>query len=94
VAPAWVVRNTILIVARAFPVRWLPQVLYRQAAWARHDPRAWLAGVRMAAPLLLAMARERRALRTASRVPIGTVVPARPIRGPRAGGHPSRYAPR
>jgi GT2 family glycosyltransferase len=91
-AGAWVVRNTLLLVARAFPVRWLPQVLYRQAAWARHDPSAWLAGVRMAAPLIPVMARERRALRATARVPIETVVPARPIRGPRAGGHPSRHA--
>jgi len=33
-ACAQVERNTLLLVARAFPLRWLPYVAYRQAAWA------------------------------------------------------------
>jgi GT2 family glycosyltransferase len=94
---AWVERNTLLLVARTFRVRWLPLVAYRQVAWARHAARAGalsdhLAGVRMALRLLPAFVRERRALRAAAVVPVEDAVPARPIRGPRAGGHPSRHA--
>jgi GT2 family glycosyltransferase len=94
---AWVERNTLLLVARAFPLRWLPLVAYRQLAWAwragrRRRLREHLAGARMAVPLLPAFVRERRALRAAAPVAIADVVPARPIRGPRAGGHPSRHA--
>ena len=94
---AWVERNTLLLVARAFPARWLHLVVYRQLAWAWHAARAGalgghLAGVRMALPLLPAMLRERRGLRARAVVAIEDAVPARPIRGPRAGGHPSRHA--
>lgn len=90
---AWAARNTLLLVARAFPLRWLPLVLYRQAAWLARAARtgtlrAHLGGLRAALPALPAMLRERRALRRRSRVPIERVVPARPWRGPRAGGHP------
>ena len=93
----WVARNTLLLVARAFPARWLPLVAYRQAAWAWHAARAGtlrthLAGVRAALPLLPAFARERRAVRARAAVPVERVVPRRPIRGPAAGGHPSRHA--
>ena len=95
---AWVERNTLLLVARAFPARWLHLVAYRQLAWAWHaaragELRAHLAGVRMALPLLPAFLRERRALRRGAAVPVEEAVPPRPIRGPRAGGHPSRHAP-
>ena len=49
--------------------------------------------VRAAAlPLLPAMLRERAALRSRAAVGIDAIVPRRPIRGPRAGGHPSRHA--
>jgi GT2 family glycosyltransferase len=87
----WVERNTLLIVARYFRLRWLPQVAYRQAAWLWHAARErrlreHLAGVRMALPLLREFARERREWE----VPIEEVVPALPIRGRRAGGHRSR----
>ena len=90
----WVERNTLLLTAKAFPLRWAPQIAYRQAAWAWH---AWRDGrlrehLRSAAAargLLGEMARERGALRRTARVPIDVVVPARPIRGPRAGGHPA-----
>jgi GT2 family glycosyltransferase len=93
----WVARNTLLIVARAYPLRWLPLVAYRQAAWAYHAARsrrlaAHLAGLRMALPLLPAFARERGRLRAHAAVDVARVVPRRPIRGPRAGGHPSRHA--
>ena len=90
---ALVERNTLLLVARYFRARWLPLVAYRQLAWAWHAARAGrlgehLAGARMALPLLRAFARERREWA----VPVDEVVPARPVRGPRAGGHPSRHA--
>jgi len=96
---AWVERNTLLLVARAFPLRWLPQVGYRQLAWAWRAARAGhgrdhLAGIRRALPYLVAFARERRALRAAAVVAIEAAVPDRPIRGPRAGGHPSWHAGR
>lgn len=89
----WVERNTLLLVARAFPARWLGPVLYRQAAWlaaaARGGTlRAHLGGACAALPLLPAMLRERRALRARATVPIEAVVDDRPWRGPRAGGHP------
>jgi hypothetical protein len=47
----------------------------------------------MALPLLPALVRERRSLRRGAVVPVEEAVPPRPIRGPRAGGHPSRHAP-
>jgi GT2 family glycosyltransferase len=81
---ARVARNTLLLAARAFPVRWLPLVLYRQAGWAWHASRerrlgAHLRGVAAAVPVLPGMLRERRALRRAARVPVEAVVPARPV---------------
>jgi GT2 family glycosyltransferase len=96
-AEAWIERNTLLLVARAFRARWLPLVAYRQAAWAWHAARAGrlrahLAGALMAVPLLPAFVRERRALRAAAVIPIEQAIPARLIRGPQAGGHPSRHA--
>jgi GT2 family glycosyltransferase len=94
---AWVERNTLLLVARAFPARWLHLVAYRQLAWAWHaaragELRAHMAGIRMALPLLPVFLRERRTLRTGALVPVEEAVLPRPIRGPRAGGHPSRHA--
>ena len=83
---AWAERNTLLLVARAFPWRWLPLVAWRQAGWAWHALRAGrlgthLRGALSAVPLLPAMWRERRALRQRSRVPIEQAVPAHPLRG-------------
>ena len=83
---AWAARNTLLLVARAFPWRWMPLVLWRQAGWAWHALRAGRLGSHMrgalsALPLLPAMWRERRALREGSRVPISEVVPPHPLRG-------------
>ena len=91
--PSWVERNTLLLVARAFPLRWLPLVAYRQLAWAWHAARggelgAFLSGAAAALPLLPRYAaRERAKLRRTARVPIDEVVPRRPIRGPRALGY-------
>jgi GT2 family glycosyltransferase len=89
----WVARNDLLLVAKAFPLRWAPLVLYRQLAYAWHAARkrrlrAHLAGLAGAAPLLPAMLRERSRLRRSARVSIHEAVPARPIRGRRALGHP------
>jgi GT2 family glycosyltransferase len=93
----WVARNTILLVAKAFPVRWLPQVAYRQLAWAWHALKgrhltAHVRGLAAVLPLLPSLLRERRQLRHSSHVSLESVVQSRPIRGPRAGGHPSRHA--
>ncbi len=92
----WVERNTVLLVAKAFPVRWLHLVAYRQLGWAWHALRerrlvAHLRGALAALPMVPAMLRERRAQRAAP-VPVEIAVPARPIRGRRAGGHRSRHA--
>jgi GT2 family glycosyltransferase len=89
----WVARNTVLLVAKAFPLRWAGPVLYRQAAWLVAAARsgglaAHLGGLAAALPVLPAMVRERRALRRRAVVPIESVVDDRPWRGPRAGGHP------
>lgn len=86
-----VARNTLLLVAKLFPARWLPLVAYRQVAWAWHAARErrlreHLGGVLAAVPLLPAMLRDRRRVR--GPVPIAAAVPPRPWRGPRAGGHP------
>ena len=83
--PAWGARNTVLLVAKAFPARWLPLVAYRQAGWAWHALRerrlaAHLRGLAAALPLLPAMLRERRALRARAVVPVEVAVPSRPIR--------------
>jgi GT2 family glycosyltransferase len=92
-----VTRNTLVLVAKAFPARWLPQVAYRQAGWAWHAARerrlvAHLRGMAAALPMVPAALRERRRLHRAARIPIGEAVPARPIRGPEAGGHRSQHA--
>jgi GT2 family glycosyltransferase len=94
---ALVARNTIVLVAKFFPIRWLAPVAYRQLGWAWHalrERRLWahLRALASAAPLLPAALRARPALRRGARVPIETVVPASPVRGPRAGGHRSSPA--
>ena len=81
----WVERNTLLLAAKAFPLRWAPQVLYRQAGWAWHALRerrlrAHLSGAARALPLLPAVVRERRRLRAWAVIPLDEVVPALPIR--------------
>jgi GT2 family glycosyltransferase len=86
---ALVARNTLLIVAKFFPLRWLPLVAYRQVAWAWHALRErrlreHLGGVRAGLRLAPALVRERRSWP----VPIAEAVPSRPWRGSAAGGHP------
>jgi GT2 family glycosyltransferase len=90
-------RNTVLLVAKAFPARWLGLVAYRQLGWAWHAARRGeltnhLAGAWEALALLPAMLRSRGTLRAGSSVAMAQAVPSRPIRGPRAGGHPSQMA--
>jgi GT2 family glycosyltransferase len=91
-----VTRNTVLLVAKAFPLRWLGLVAYRQLGWAWHAARerrlrAHLAALLSALPLLPDALRARRELRAVAVVPIAEAIPSRPVRGPRAGGHPSLH---
>jgi GT2 family glycosyltransferase len=90
----FVARNTVLLVAKWFPFRWLPYVAYRQLGWAWHALRerrlaVHLRGLAAAAPLLPAALAARRALAAGAGVPIETLVPKRPLRGRRAVGDPS-----
>ncbi len=91
---AWVARNTLLLVVKAFPPRWIGPVAYRQLSWIADAAREGrlaehLRGLAMALPALPAVVRERRALRRRATMPIDAVVPPLPWRGPAAGGHPS-----
>lgn len=88
-------RNTLLLVAKAFPARWLPMVAYRQAGWAWHALRErrlrWhlrglVAGLRMLPEALRARVR----LRRCAVVEVEVAVPSRPFRGSAAADHPSR----
>ena len=91
-----VARNTLLLVAKAWPVRWLGLVAYRQlsaAWWALRERRllAHVRGLASALPLLPgALAARRRLLREAV-VPISAAVPPRPWRGAEAAGHRSQH---
>ncbi len=88
-------RNTLLLIAKFFPARWLPLVLYRQLGWAWHallERRLlWqLRGAFAALPLLPAALSERRRLRRGNAVAIEEAIPSRPIRGQRV---PDRSPP-
>jgi GT2 family glycosyltransferase len=90
-------RNTLLLVAKWFPIRWLPLVLYRQAGWAWHAAREGrlrnhLRATAAAVPLVLNALWERRRSPRRGIVPIDEVIEARPIRGRAAGGHPAGTA--
>ena len=92
-----VARNTLLLVAKWFPARWLPLVAYRQVGWLWHAAREGrltehLRGLAAAVPRLPAALRARREVRPRAAVAIEAAVPAQPIRGPNALGHPSRRA--
>ncbi len=92
-AAFFVARNSLVLVARFWPVRWLGFVAYRQLGWAWHAARegrlrAHLRGVAGAVPMLPGAVRERAALRAGAVVPVGVAIPWRPWRGPGAGGHP------
>lgn len=82
----WIERNTLLLVAKAFPLRWAPQVAYRQLGWAWHAfqkrrLRVHLGGALAALRALPAVLAERRRLRARAVVAVEVAVPARPIRG-------------
>jgi GT2 family glycosyltransferase len=91
----YVARNTLLLAARWFPLAWAPYVAYRQASWlidaARRGPRALaehLRGLAAAVPHLPAVWRARHGAGGTQRAAMERAVPARPWRGPGAGGHP------
>jgi GT2 family glycosyltransferase len=78
-------RNTLILVAKSFPARWLPLVAYRQLGWAWHALRerrlrAHLVALAAAGPLLPGALWARRAIREHAALPIGAVVPAGPVR--------------
>jgi GT2 family glycosyltransferase len=78
-------RNTLVLVAKTFPARWLPLVAYRQLGWAWHALRehrlgAHLRALAAAVPLLPGAVRDRRELRVGARVTMEEVVPAGPVR--------------
>jgi GT2 family glycosyltransferase len=83
-----VTRNTVLLVAKTFPARWLGPVAYRQLGWAYHAllERRFASHVRALAaalPLLGHALAERRRLSSEAVVPISEAIPRRPIRGGR-----------
>jgi len=95
----YVQRNTLLLIAKAFPVRWLPLVAYRQLSWLREATRERRLGIHLracaAAVALLPSVlheRRRRAVDGADAVEIAEIVPPMPIRGAGAAGHRSRIA--
>jgi GT2 family glycosyltransferase len=82
-----VARNTVLLVARHFPLRWAGPVAYRQAGWLWHAARDGalrdhVAGLADALPLLPRALRARRRLRETAVVDVADAVPARPWRAP------------
>jgi GT2 family glycosyltransferase len=88
----WTARNTLLLLSKYWPARWLFFVLYRQLSWLdtaarRRTLGPHLRGLAAGLRLVPAGIRERAAWRTKP-VRIEVVVPRRPWRGPRAGGHP------
>jgi GT2 family glycosyltransferase len=94
----YVARNTLLLTARWFPLAWAPYVAYRQASWlaaaARRGPCALaehLRGLGSAVPRLPSVWRARHGAGGTQRAAMERAVPARPWRGPAAGGH--REAP-
>jgi GT2 family glycosyltransferase len=85
----WAERNTLLLVLKAFPLRWAPYVAYRQLGWAWHALRerrlrAHLRAAAAVLPLVREMRVDRHRLRRDAVLPIEEVVPSMPIRGRRA----------
>jgi GT2 family glycosyltransferase len=81
----WIERNTLLLVAKAFPLRWAPQVAYRQLGWAWHAfqerrLRVHLGGALAALKALPTVRADRRRLRADAVVAVDVAVPERPIR--------------
>jgi GT2 family glycosyltransferase len=94
----YVQRNTVLLVAKTFPARWLPLVAYREVASAwraarERRLRVHLRGLAAGARLVPDVLRDRhRYASFCDRVAIEEVVPRMPIAGRRAAGHPARAA--
>ena len=91
-AAKWVERNTLLLVARHFPVRWLGPVFYRQIAWkvsaiSSGNLKSFARGFATGLRWMPAMIHSRRNA-PATPISIEDAVPSRPWRGPNAGGHP------
>jgi hypothetical protein len=91
-----VTRNTLLLVVKSFPLRWLPIVVYRQLGWTWHALRerrlrAHLRAIAAACWLMPGALRDRRRMLAAARVPIEVAIPSRPFRGRHAAGHPSSF---
>lgn len=91
----FVARNTVVLAARWFPLAWAPYVAYRQASWlvdaGRRGPRPLLThlrGLAAAVPRLPRALRARHGVAGTQRAAMERAVPARPWRGPAAGGHP------
>src|SRR5206468_409395 len=90
----WVARNTLVLTARWFPARWAPYVAYRQASWLVAARRRGALGARLrglvagGAALPQTLRARRRPGGWPGRAALEAAVPARPWRGPRAGGHP------
>jgi GT2 family glycosyltransferase len=83
-----VTRNTVLLIVKTFPLRWLGLVAYRQHGWAYHALRERRLGAHARAlgtamPLLGHALAERRRLSSETVVPISVAIPSRPIRGGR-----------
>ena len=82
-----VTRNTLILMARFWPARWLGLVAYRQLGWAWHAARerrlrAHLRALAAAIPMLPAALRARRgAAGRAPSSPSRLAIPARPWRG-------------
>jgi GT2 family glycosyltransferase len=73
-------RNTLVLVARFWPARWLGYVMYRQLGWAWHAARErrlrWhLRALAAAVPMLPAALRSRRGLRRGAVVSIHAAIP-------------------
>lgn len=81
----WIERNTLLLVAKTFPLRWAPLVAYRQLGWAWHAfhqrrLRVHLGGALAGLGALHTVLPDRWRLRASSVVAIEVAVPERPIR--------------
>ncbi len=84
--PFLATRNTLILMARFWPARWLGYVAYRQLGWAWHAARdrrlrAHLRALAAALPMLPAALRSRGALRSGAVVRIEVAIPERPWRG-------------
>jgi hypothetical protein len=88
----WTARNTLLLISKHWPLRWLPLVIYRQLSWLDAAARRGLLGAHVRGLLaglrLVPAGLGERAAWQTKPVSIERAVPRRPWRGPRAGGHP------